>query len=141
MIDLRLLSSPNGRLPLPLNPPAGTPFASPLLGFALSGTPQGLRAVVLAQWVLQGDASRRCSWPRSCSAPSPLRPPRRRTPQVRPRFLLSLSRLPRFSIWFGPDRVFLVAIAEVVSGFLSNAASAVLKRLWSLKSTVKTGDC
>uniref|UniRef100_A0A453PHA9 NHL repeat-containing protein n=1 Tax=Aegilops tauschii subsp. strangulata TaxID=200361 RepID=A0A453PHA9_AEGTS len=30
--------------------------------------------------------------------------------------------------------------AKVVSGFLSNAASAVLKRLWSLKSTVKTGD-
>ncbi|KAF7062489.1 hypothetical protein CFC21_069083 [Triticum aestivum] len=28
--------------------------------------------------------------------------------------------------------------AKVVSGFLSNAASAVLKRLWSLKSTVKT---
>jgi hypothetical protein len=33
------------------------------------------------------------------------------------------------------------AIAEVVSGFLSNAASSVMKRLWSLKSTTKTGDC
>jgi hypothetical protein len=32
-----------------------------------------------------------------------------------------------------------VAIAGVVSGFLSNAASAVVKRLWSLKSTTKTG--
>ncbi|VAI60462.1 uncharacterized protein LOC119323301 [Triticum dicoccoides] len=30
--------------------------------------------------------------------------------------------------------------AKVVSGFLSNAASAVLKRLWSLKSTVKTAS-
>jgi hypothetical protein len=28
--------------------------------------------------------------------------------------------------------------ARVVSGFLSNAASAVMKRLWSLKSTTKT---
>jgi hypothetical protein len=33
-----------------------------------------------------------------------------------------------------------VAVAEVVSGFLSNAASSVVKRLWSLKSTAKTGD-
>jgi hypothetical protein len=34
-----------------------------------------------------------------------------------------------------------VAVAEVVSGFLSNAASSMFKRLWSLKSTAKTGDC
>lgn len=34
----------------------------------------------------------------------------------------------------------MVAVAEVVSGFLSNAASAVLKQLWSLKSTVKTAS-
>jgi hypothetical protein len=37
--------------------------------------------------------------------------------------------------------VWFVAIAGVVSGFLSNAASAVVKRMWSLKSTTKTGDC
>lgn len=30
--------------------------------------------------------------------------------------------------------------AKVVSGFLSNAASSVMKRLWSLKSTTKTGS-
>ena len=30
--------------------------------------------------------------------------------------------------------------SQVVSGFLSNAASAVLKRMWSLKSTVKTAS-
>lgn len=30
--------------------------------------------------------------------------------------------------------------AKVVSGFLSNAASAVVKRLWSLKSTTKTAS-
>ncbi|KAL5208245.1 hypothetical protein ABZP36_032680 [Zizania latifolia] len=30
--------------------------------------------------------------------------------------------------------------AKVVSGFLSNTASAVVKRLWSLKSTTKTGS-
>lgn len=33
----------------------------------------------------------------------------------------------------------LIVLLEIVSAAVSNAASALLKRLWSLKSTPKTG--